>query len=271
VNGEFSDTSAESPADGKSTLVGSQSTAHAAVVCLELAGGSLADLAGLSTVADGSSDADGVASPHTECEHNAEVVVGISGDGGGSGAVDEVLAPGLDGELPLSVANVDSEVSGGESEGDWVTVGVGWVSCPSVLQEGVHGIQVDVVEVESDGHGDGKRGIQGVIVVVVIVDEGGDVVGVVKNTLKRVGAESSRSVKVMVNVAVQFVTEDCQTTIGPVHSSRSTALLVWVFVGQKDFGGKSRCGTSDVQLGARAGGDVKRSSDRALTVLVPSL
>ena len=37
---------------------------------------------------------------------------------------------------------------------------------------------IDVVEVEPDGHGDGKRGVQSVVVVVVVVDEGLLTVGV---------------------------------------------------------------------------------------------
>jgi len=203
----------------------------------------------LASVADGAADSDGVSGSRAKGEHHSEVVVSISDDVGGSSAVYTVLTSGSDAELPASVSQADTVVSSRDLQGDGVAVSVGVVSGPSVLQEVVHCVQIDVVEVEPDGHGDGKRGVQSVVVVVVVVDEGLLTVGVVENTFKRVGGESLRHVEVVVNVTVEFVTDCGQLlTVAELQSAGSSALDVWVLVLQEYGGGESRGGAAFVEL-----------------------
>jgi len=162
-------------------------------------------------------------------------------------------------------------VCGGESESDGVAVSVGWIGDPSVLQEVVLGVQLDVVEVESDHHGNGKRSIQGVVVVEVVVDEGLEVVGSVKDTLESVDGESRRSVEVMVDVAVEFLAENFEAVGRPLDSARRAALSVGIFVFQEYCCTDSGSGTSFAELGARASGCVESCANWALTLEGPSL
>jgi len=131
-----------------------------------------------------------------------------------------------------------------------LAVSVGLVSCPSVFQEVVLGVQICVQVVKFDRHNDGKRRIKSVVVVEVIVDEWDDVALGVEDTLPSVDSETGRSfVKVMVDVAVELVAEDCQSLI-PADSSRSLALGVCFFVLKQLFRRKSRCRTCGSQLSA---------------------
>jgi len=146
---------------------------------------------------------------------------------------------------------------------------VGLVSCPSVFQEVVHGVQLALVK--SDHHNDSKRRIKSVVVVEIIVDEWDDVALGAEDTLPSVDCETGRSsVKVMIDVSLELVAEDWQTLI-PAHFSRSLALGAWFFVLQQKFNTKSRCRTSGTQLSTCAGSAVISGTDGALTVLLPSL
>lgn len=85
---------------------------------------------------------------------------------------------------------------------------------------------VDVVDVESDGHDDGKRGVQCVVVVEEIVDEGDDVVGGGEDSLLSVDSESSGSVEVMVDVTSELVADHTELVGGEFHTAGGTALRV---------------------------------------------
>jgi len=222
VNVELPDTSLKATANRETTLVGSEGTAHVSVIGDEADGVAVVDLTRVAAVYHTASDADDVSLSQTEGEDDAVVVLCSSPDGGGSAAVDEVLAPGGDGELPNPVSQDDAIVAGGEPQGGWLAVGVGGVGGPAVLQEVVHIVKRNVVEVKSDSHYDGERRVQSVVVVVVIVDEGHLIVDVSEDSLLSIHAESSLSIEVMVDwyrYSVDLITEDSWWVGGEVHAS----------------------------------------------------
>lgn len=223
VHGELPQTSGQTTSDGETTLVGSDGTAKVPVISLH-GDGLAGDGSALSTVGDGSSDG------AREGEEDSEVVAGGSLDGARGLGLDEVLTLGEEVESPCSGSSDNSLVVGGDADGDWVTVGVAGVSGPSVLKEVVLGVQVDVVDVESDGHDDGKRGVQCVVVVEEIVDEGDDVVGGGEDSLLSVDSESSGSVEVMVDVTSELVADHTELVGGEFHTAGGTALRVWFLV-----------------------------------------
>jgi len=86
VDGELTNTSAESPSDGKSTLGWEQSTAQISVVGLESVDLSCGDLSSGAIVGDRSGDSLSSRCNHAIGEHNTVVVLGSSSDFDGSSA-----------------------------------------------------------------------------------------------------------------------------------------------------------------------------------------
>jgi len=115
MNREFSNSSIQISTKGEATLVWFESTAKGSVVCDEVDRLS-SDLTGLTSVGDGASDSDVVVDSGTESEHNTEVVVSISSNGGSSTAVNKVFSSGEDLELPAPFTKLDSLISGGEAQ-----------------------------------------------------------------------------------------------------------------------------------------------------------
>jgi len=241
VHGKLPEAAGEATSEGETTLVGSDGASEVPVVSLH-GDGLPRDGSALPPVGDGTPDGAG------EGEEHPEVVGGGSLDGGGGLGLDEVLALGEEVEPPGPGAPDDALVVGGDADGDWVTVGVGGVGGPAVLQEVVLGVQVDVVDVEPDGHDDGKRGVQGVVVVEEIVDEWLDVVGGGEHGLLSVDGESSGSVEVMVNVTSELVADDTELVGGELHTSRGTALRVWFLVFLELVTSKAGDGASLVEV-----------------------
>jgi len=107
---------------------------------------------------------------------------------------------------------------------------VGWISAPSVFQKTVYRVQLWVLEVKSDSHDDGERSEQGVVIVVVIVDVCSVVILLAPNSFLSIDAESGACVKVMIDVLVEFVTDDCQSVVCPGDTSRGGAGLTGILV-----------------------------------------
>jgi len=220
---EFSNSSIESSSDSKAAFGWSDSTSQVPLVSLEL-GTNSRKLSTNTIVGDGASNADLRSLGGTEGESYTEVISTLSSDLGTTGTLLVVLSGGLNVKPPAPVSSDYTIVCSRELEGCF-TVSVAWVSRPSVLQKDVLSAQLWVVSVKSDYHGDEKRGIQSVVIVVVIVDE---VVGG-KDSFESAASESWCSVEVVVHLAIiQFVTENLQ--IRPVHPARGSALHVWLFV-----------------------------------------
>ena len=96
------------------------------------------------------------------------------------------------------------------------------------------------------------------------------IIYLLKVSLQGVGGEACRLEEVMVNVASEFVTDHSQLVV-PLHPTWGAALDVWVLVLQQLCGGQTWGQASLVELGAGAGGNIKRSSNWTLTIQRPSL